>query len=151
MLLKTHLAIALLFAVIFINYASDKAVFIIMMAIATLLPNIDNPFSGIGKNFIFKPVQFFTKHRGMFHSFTLAIILSILLAIFVPVASFGFFLGYSIHLMIDSFTREGIQPFWPSKMISRGFIPAGGRVEDSIFLFFVVIDILLFAVIFVFV
>ena len=93
MLLKTHLAIALLFVIIFFNYVSDKVVFIIVMAVATLLPNIDNPFSGIGKNVIFKPVQFFTKHRGLFHSFTLAIILSVLLAIFIPVASFGFFLG----------------------------------------------------------
>ena len=151
MLLKTHLAIALLFVIIFFNYVSDKVVFIIVMAVATLLPNIDNPFSGIGKNVIFKPVQFFTKHRGLFHSFTLAIILSVLLAIFIPVASFGFFLGYSIHLMIDSFTREGIQPFWPYKAISKGFIPTGGKVEDSIFLFFVVVDILVFAVIFIFV
>jgi len=61
-----------------------------------------------------------------------------------------FFIGYSVHLICDSFTKEGIQPFWPFKGRSKGFITTGGRVEDSLFVGLVLLDVLLVILVLVF-
>jgi len=111
--------------------------------IATLLPDIDTGFSTIGKFKGFSFLQFFVKHRGPFHSFTFCIIVSFLLAFFLPSASLAFFMGYGIHLFVDSFTMEGIIPFWPYKKKSNWRLKTGSLVETSIFLAFVLIDITL--------
>ena len=55
----------------------------------------------------------------------------------------GFFMGYSVHLIADSFTKSGIQPFWPLKTRSKGPISTGGKIEDSIFVFLVLVDAML--------
>jgi membrane-bound metal-dependent hydrolase YbcI (DUF457 family) len=149
MLLKTHLAFAFMLIFLFFNQVNSKLIFVCMVLVATVLPDVDSGFSSWGRHFIFRPLQFFTRHRGIIHSFTTAIIASICIAFFWPVASLGFFLGYSVHLICDSFTREGIQPFWPFGAKSSGFIVSGGRIEESLFFSLVLIDILLFFVIFV--
>jgi len=143
MLLRTHLAFAALVIIIFISHVNNKIIFPIMVIIATFLPDLDTGFSRAGKRLIFRPLQWIVKHRGVIHSFTTGVVISIILAIFWPVAALGFFLGYSVHLITDSFTKEGIQPFWPLKMRSRGFIRSGGKVEDSLFLSLVILDVLM--------
>ena len=55
----------------------------------------------------------------------------------------GFFIGYSIHLILDSFTRDGIQPFWPLKTRSSGFIASGGRIEETLFFSLILLDVFL--------
>src|SRR3989344_5552098 len=70
------------------------------------------------------------------------IAVSILLAVFAPLAVFGFFLGYSLHLLADSFTKAGITPFWPYSRIAKGHLITGGVVEKGIFFMFVFLDIL---------
>lgn len=62
------------------------------------------------------------KHRDIFHSLFSGIILSLLLNLFFLVF-FGFqhyltsvffcFLSYSLHLLLDSFTKSGVKPFLP--------------------------------------
>jgi inner membrane protein len=150
MLLKTHLAFALLLILIFVNHVNDKIIFIGLVIIATIIPDLDTGFSNIGKRWIFKPLQLFVKHRGIIHSLTTAIILSSLFAYFWPVGALGFFLGYSVHILLDSFTKDGIQPFWPLKHESKGFIRSGGKFEESMFLFLIIIDLVLFLILFVF-
>ena len=54
----------------------------------------------------------------------------------------GFFLGYSLHLLADSFTKAGITPFWPYSRIAKGHLITGGVVEKGIFFMFVFLDIL---------
>lgn len=150
MLLRTHLAFAVLMIVLFVNHVNNKLVFSLMVLAATVIPDIDSGFSSWGRHLIFKPLQFFVKHRGVIHSFTTAVIISIILSIFFPIASLGFFVGYSVHLICDSFTKEGIQPFWPLKSRSSGFITTGGRIEDSLFVGLIVLDLVLvvFALVF---
>jgi len=120
-----------------------------MVLIATIIPDLDSGYSSFGRHSIFSPLQFFVKHRGIIHSFTTAVLFSVLIAFWWPVASFGFFLGYSVHLLTDSFTREGIQPFWPFKIKSSGPIATGGRIEESLFLSLIFIDIILFFILIV--
>lgn len=148
MLIKTHLAFAFIFIFLFFQQVSNRFIFISMIIIATILPDIDSASSSWGRHLIFRPLQFFVKHRGILHSLTTGIILSIVLAFFWPVTSLGFFVGYSAHLICDSFTREGIQPFWPLKSKSAGFIVSGGRIEESIFLSLIFIDVILFFIVF---
>ena len=143
MLLRTHLAFAVLIIVLFVEHVSNQWIFIAMVLAATVLPDLDTGFSSWGRHWIFRPLQFFVKHRGIIHSLTAATLLSVLLAIFWPVGSLGFFVGYSVHIVLDSFTREGIQPFWPLKARSYGFISSGGRIEDSIFVFLILVDVVL--------
>ncbi len=149
MLLKTHLAFAALIIILFVEHVNSPWVFIAMVVVATVIPDLDLSSSSWGRHLIFRPLQFFVKHRGIFHSFTFAVLASVLLAVFWPVASLGFFVGYSVHLITDSFTKEGIQPFWPLKAKSKGFIASGGRIEESLFLFLIVVDIILFFLIIV--
>ncbi len=143
MLLRTHLAFAVLMIALFVKHVNNQWIFIVMVLIATILPDLDTGFSSWGRHWIFRPLQFFVKHRGISHSLTTAILLSILLAVFWPFLSLGFFIGYSVHILLDSFTKDGVQPFWPLKTRSSGFISSGGRIEDSIFVFLILVDVVL--------
>lgn len=143
MLIRTHLAFAVLLIILFVKYVTNKWIFIGVLLIASVLPDIDSGFSNVGNRWYLRPLQFFVKHRGFIHSFTFAILISIILAYFWPVAALGFFLGYSVHLFCDSFTKEGIKPFWPLKIISKGPLLVGGRVEMGLFLVLVLADVAL--------
>jgi len=149
MLLKTHFMFAIFLIILFLGYVQDKFLFIGIVLIATVLPDLDTKFSSYGRHSIFRPLQFFVKHRGIVHSFTAAIFLALIFAVFWPVVSFGIFIGYSVHLFCDSFTPEGIQPFWPFKSKSSGPIHTGGRIEESIFFSLIFINFVLFFLVFV--
>jgi membrane-bound metal-dependent hydrolase YbcI (DUF457 family) len=144
MLIKTHMAFAFLMILLFIEQVNNKFTFVLMVLVATALPDLDSGFSSFGRHLIFRPLQFFVKHRGILHSFTFAVVASFILAIFWPVASLGFFVGYSVHLICDSFTKTGVQPFWPFRAKSSGFILSGGRTEETLFFGLVLVDIVLF-------
>jgi len=150
MLLKTHLAFSFLAIILFFQHVNNKIIFVSMVIVATIFPDLDSGFSSWGRHWIFKPLQFFVKHRGMIHSFTTAVVLSLILAYFLPTASLGFFIGYSVHLIIDSFTKEGVQPFWPFKSRSKGFIRTGGKVEESLFFSLILVDLIVFFLVFIF-
>jgi inner membrane protein len=147
MLFKTHLMFGIFAILLMISFVNNKIVFVIVAFIATIIPDIDHSDSKIGRKLIFRPFQFFVKHRGMTHSFTIALLVSILIAMFFPVASFGFFLGYSVHLFCDSFTREGIEPFWPFDHKTKGYLTTGEKYEEILFVFMMAVDLVLFAII----
>lgn len=144
MLIRTHIALVLFVIMLFLPHINiNLFLFVIVALIATLIPDVDSGFSTLGKHGVFKILQVFTKHRGIFHSFTFCIIISVLLALFFPTISLAFFLGYAVHLFADSFTQEGIIPFWPYSRTSSWHFKTGGRVETSLFLSFVAMDIIL--------
>ena len=144
MMLKTHLALSLLVAIMFFNHVSNKLVFFVVILVATIIPDIDTGFSTAGKNIFLRPLQFFVKHRGIFHSFTFLIVISFIIAYFWPVLALPFFLGYGFHLLLDSFTKEGIMTFWPWRKTSSWHVTTGSRVETSLFIILLVIDLLMF-------
>lgn len=143
MLIKTHLAITAFFVLLLLPFVSHKIVFIVAALLVTYVPDIDTENSKFGKKKIFRPLQFFMSHRGFFHSFTFLILLTLVLLIFVPIIALGFFVGYSSHLLADSFTLQGITPFYPWKKKSSGRIRTGGKIETSILLAFIIVDLLL--------
>ena len=143
MLLRTHLALVVLVILLFLKNVDNKLLFVFITLVATMLPDIDTGFSTLGKHKSFKFLQFFVRHRGVIHSFTFCIIISLILAVFLPKISFAFFLGYSVHLFVDSLTKEGIMPFWPYKKKSSWHFKTGSLTETSLFFVLVLVDILL--------
>ncbi len=132
MLLKTHYLITLFFILLFIPAVEHKIIFVVVALIATQLPDVDARYSKLGSKKIARILQWFTKHRGMIHSFTFLLSLTIILVLIFPIAGFGFFLGYGLHLLADSFTPDGIRPFYPSKKTSSWKIRTGGKIEKVI-------------------
>jgi inner membrane protein len=143
MLFKTHIAIGIFAIILFLPLVSNHLGFAIITLIASALPDIDTPFSKFGRNKASKTLQVFTEHRGMFHSITICLLLTLILSFFIPKLAFGFFLGYSMHLLADGFTKAGITPFWPYSRKAKGMLKVGGVAEKGIFFTFVVVDFLL--------
>ena len=136
MMLRTHLAITALAILLFLSHISgwlDKLVFVVIAVVATYIPDIDSAFSTIGRAKTARIIQFFVKHRGMFHSFTFCIAVSLLFAFIVPVLALPFFVGYGFHLLADSFTLEGIKPFWPYKRQVSWTFKTGSVGETGLF------------------
>lgn len=144
MINKTHLALASALMLLFLPHINNKFLFVPVILIASLLPDIDSASSQIGRRWFFRPLQWFLKHRGMIHSFTFCIIVSLLLAFFIPVLSLPFFLGYFSHLFADSLTIEGIRPFWPMKKEISGHMRTGSAVEEGVFLSLIFINVAIF-------
>jgi len=144
MMLRTHLAISALAILLFLPHLSSIycLIFIPVVLIATALPDIDSGFSTVGRMKAGRIVQFFVRHRGLFHSFSFCIAIALLFAFFVPILALPFFLGYGLHLFADSFTLEGIKPFWPWKLESKWHFRTGSYHETSFFIFLVIADIL---------
>ena len=145
---RTHLTFALMLGLIFIGFVDNKILFIPIVLIASLMPDIDSTKSFIGNRWYFRPMQWFMKHRGMLHSLSFCILASLGISFLFPESAFPFFLGYSSHLMGDAITKEGIRPLWPFEGEIRGRIRTGGRVEVIALLSLVVINLCLLAFIF---
>lgn len=144
MLIRTHLAAAVFAIVLFLPYINGligKVIFAIVLLVATFIPDIDTGFSTLGKMKGFRFLQFFVRHRGWIHSFLPAVVLALVFTIVFPVLTLPFFLGYSLHIFLDSFTMDGVMPFWPYKKASRGFLKTGSYIETVIFIFFILGDI----------
>ena len=143
MLIRTHLVITIFFILIFLSSVNNKLVFVLTALFATFLPDIDTRYSKLGKRKLARILQFFTKHRGMIHSFTFLLSITLVLVLVLPVFAFGFFLGYGLHLLADSFTITGIRFFYPSKKKITGNLKTGGRKEVFLFIILVVLDLIL--------
>lgn len=149
MLFKTHLAIGVFAMIFFFPHVNHKLIFVPVVLIASILPDIDSGFSILGKKKIFKPLQAVTRHRGLFHSFTLCVVVSVLFAMYLPVLAFSFFLGYGLHLLADSWTVDGIRPFWPMKNVLNGSVRVGGIIEETLFITFGLLDVIFLVLLFV--
>ncbi len=143
MLARTHFVFGLFLALIFFAEVNNKLIFLPVVLIASLLPDIDCMYSYLGKNKLFRPLQFFVKHRGAIHSLTICLIISLAFAFFIPVLAFPFFLGYAGHLFIDSITPDGIRPLWPLKNCISGKIGTGGNIEKMFFYFLIIVSFIL--------
>jgi inner membrane protein len=146
MLVKTHLVIGLFGILLLLPFVNGKIIFILVALIATLIPDVDSAYSTLGHKRFFGFLQFFVKHRGILHSFTFLILLTIVFLFFIPKIALGFFLGYALHLFADSFTKDGIVLFFPFKLKSSGKIKTGGKIETVIFVIFLMVDILMILV-----
>lgn len=143
MFIRTHLLITLFFILIFFSSIGNKVIFITVALIATFIPDIDTKFSKLGKRKIFRPIQFFVSHRGIFHSFVFLALISLIFYLLLPIIILPFILGYGLHLLADSLTIQGIRPFYPLKTRWKGRIRTGRLFETILFVGFLIADLLL--------
>jgi membrane-bound metal-dependent hydrolase YbcI (DUF457 family) len=136
---RTHIAVGLFFMLFFISKVVHIWEYILIFTVATLLPNVDRLIS-FRRFKIFNRKGNHPRKRSFFHSFTFCLTVSGLLAWFFPNMAFPFFLAYGTHLIVDSWTVEGIKPFWPLRYTVSGKVKPGGRVEYMIFYGFIVAD-----------
>jgi len=141
MLIKSHVVITIFFCFLLFQNSSDFVLFLFISIIATILPDLDTPQSKIGKKF--KLFNFFMKHRGIIHSFTFLLIISLIILLFWNKILFPFILGYSLHLVTDALTLHGIRLFYPLKLKIPGFIKTGGIFELILFIVFSLMDLFL--------
>lgn len=147
---KTHLIISILIGLLtFEFFEINWLIFILLVVLAGILPDIDIPTSTVGS--LVKPLSNFINmlfgHRGIMHSIFVPIML---LLVFVYFNKFEYgmaiLIGYVGHLIADAVSLEGINflhPFFRFKV--RGFIKVGGFLEYVIFialLFFSFVEML---------
>lgn len=147
MMFITHLSFSFLLGLLIIRYADvslNPFVFMFILLMATLIPDIDYPGSFLGKKLKLSFLSF--KHRGFFHSITPGVILSIILFLFIQNSYYALavLLGFASHLLLDSLTKTGIAPFWPSKLRVKGKLKTTGFVDWILLLGFLMLIILLF-------
>ena len=149
MQLKTHLALGIFAAVFFLPHVNNRYIFVPVVLIASLLPDLDSGFTNYSKGGILSRLSFLSGHRGIFHSFTLCLAAAIIFALYWPALALPFFLGYGIHLLADSWTVEGIKPFWPYQFVLKGRVRDGGVIEGAVFMVFGILSIIFFILLFV--
>lgn len=145
MLAKTHLAFGFLFGLVLMPFipVMNKYVYFAIVLVASLLPDIDSPNSKASKKLgaIGKITRVFTKHRGIFHSLWIPLIAGAVLWYFVGrVYAIPLVIGYFSHLLIDGFTKAGINFLHPfSTLRMQGFVETGSLLETLFFVVFIVI------------
>ena len=143
MMFRTHAAVGILVALVFINSFSlgHPLFFFSIVFLSALLPDMDIPSSKIGQKI--KPISWFLNfmfgHRKLFHSLFFSFMLFVLLILlFENYIGAAFFLGYSVHILVDGITVRGIKPFYPlSSFKLNGPLRSGGLMDY--FLFFIVV------------
>lgn len=104
-----------------------------MVALGSLIPDIDHAKSVVGKVI---PVAgiFNMQHRGWTHSLLGLIIFIAIIAIINTSLIMGFALGYVLHLLVDTLTPMGIAWFYPLSKNKRHIIgiKTGGAEEGII-------------------
>ncbi len=122
----------------------DNPLTIFVSSLSSLLPDVDTESkirkSLPGKLFyyiFFLPAALRKKdlrHRGLTHSFLFLFFLSLLCLALQPLVGtaivLSFLLGYFSHIVLDGFTKKGVQPLLPlSKKKFKGFVKVGGISE----------------------
>ncbi len=152
MMFTTHLALslAIFYILAFFHLFQPSIILMIVLGIATLLPDIDHPGSYISNVGSFTKFISLTltkdlvQHRGFFHSIYGAILVTIITSLififlfpdFSPfLLTLIVFMGYIFHLIGDSLTKTGINWLWKNeKYHFSGPIRTGGKLE-AIFMY----------------
>ncbi|MBU0930274.1 MAG: metal-dependent hydrolase [Nanoarchaeota archaeon] len=139
----THIAFALLSSLIAIKFLniSNPYIFILIVCFVSLIPDIDNKDSKLGRKFKF--VSMFFEHRGILHTIFPPLLLFILLSYFnYNLFAWAVLIGYLSHILIDGLTLEGINFLHPiSSFRISGFVRTGAFFEIIFFLLFVGLDV----------
>lgn len=148
MMYYTHLAFGLFSSFIFLKFFEIRhsALFILVVLLFSVFPDIDEPKSKIGRKnkFFSSIIGFIFGHRGFLHTIYIPFILLLIFYSISKEIGIGIFIGYFSHLLMDSLTRHGIKPFFPiiNKRI-YGFIRVNSIFEKLFFLAICFLDIYL--------
>ncbi len=146
---KTHLAFGLFLGLLYLNYAEvqNKLLFILFVMLGSALPDIDTASSKIGKKAwpLSKLIEIFLGHRGIFHSIWLITLIPGIVYLYISkIYGIALFIGYFSHVLMDGFTKKGINflnPFLELRL--SGFLETGSLLEKMIFVVIALIDVFL--------
>ena len=146
MMLLTHISFALFLGSLMLKaivIPVNKYIFLAVILLASFLPDIVNAHSFVGKRF--KVLGLFFKHRGFFHSIILMVIFAIIVFLFTQNLYYvlAIMVGFASHLLLDSMTKTGITPFWPSKLRIKGIFRTRRWLDWVSFIIFLILDVLL--------
>jgi len=145
MLFHTHVLFGITSFLVLKDYFSggNELIFFLLVLLGSVLPDIDEYRSKIKQwsGFIGSIITFFTKHRGIFHSFLFALLLSfVVMFVWNHYYASALFIGYLTHLIADSLTPMGIPVLYPfSEFKVRGPIKVGSIGEWVILIGLVVL------------
>lgn len=145
MIFRTHIAFAFLFGILVYNYnlINNWISFFLFLFIGAGFPDIDHNRSKFGRNLLSKIITVFSEHRKIFHSLFFGVASTYLFFLYDKDAGVGFLLGFFSHVILDSFTKQGVNFLYPfGKFVFRGFIKSGGELEGILFYFLIIADIL---------
>jgi len=138
MMLKTHTAFSLFLSLLITkNFElANPFLFTAIAMAASVMPDIDHANSFIGKKleFLSIPIRFFFRHRGAFHNMFFVIVVCFPAYLYSKEAAAAILAGYGSHLLLDSLTRNGIQPLYPLKIKLKGFFRTNSFLEHLLFL-----------------
>jgi inner membrane protein len=135
MLFRTHIVFSLAVYFLLTYFIAMPFYVLIFVLLATAFVDIDIKNSKAGNHWYLRPFQWITKHRGLLHSLLFGLLLSLIIASVSQWAGFGFFVGYVSHLLLDCLTKSGVALFWPLPFKIKGFVKSGGIVEQVVFVF----------------
>ena len=110
----------------------NEILFLVFVLLGSVLPDIDDGKSKIKKasGVIGSIVSFMFKHRGIFHSLIMVIVLFIVMSFWDSYYAWALCVGYLSHLISDALTPMGIHFLYPfSSFKLRGPIKVGGIGE----------------------
>lgn len=138
MLSITHAAVALVVG----KFLGFDAFNLLILTLFSVLPDIDHPFSYIGKTF--RPISYkvheFWGHRGFTHSL-------MFMANIVPLCFyFGIglpcLIGLALHILLDMTTYMGVKLLYPIRInfvIFDGILKTGKAVDYGLFFLSIVL------------
>lgn len=147
MLFKTHITFALLISLYIFSYFKLTPIFsIIIILFSSLLPDLDIINSKISKiNPLRKLTKYIFKHRGTLHSLFTPLLIYLIIYIIHKQIALLILIGYSSHLILDSFTKQGIKPFYPLSNIKfKGNTTTNSIIEKALFWLLAILIILKF-------
>jgi membrane-bound metal-dependent hydrolase YbcI (DUF457 family) len=141
----THLTIGVLLVFLLEEYTmllqGNEVYAAALLLVATVLPDIDSGTSLLGRKLgVLKKVL---NHRGFFHSIMALVSFGIVVYLVTnsrPL-SYVFMIGYGSHLVADSVTKEGTRLFYPSGLVTKGWLRVGSAVETLLFVVMVVLTV----------
>ena len=149
MLWKTHLAFGFLFGLLSLPYVNENNIYIffLFVLIGALLPDIDTPNSKVGSKVspLSKIIEKVFGHRGVVHTLWGMILFCGLFWYFIN-RPYGvaLALGFFSHLLIDGFTKMGINFLHPvGKLHLSGFIETGTIGETIVLIVVIALSIIL--------
>ena len=139
----THLVFSLFIALLSAKlFGIEQLYFIFIIALFGIIPDIDTHKSKVKipiLSFILKTIF---KHRGIFHSVFIPILLFFVLSYLgYYIIGLAVLLGYLSHIFLDALTPSGIRLFWPLRFKVKGFIKTNSIMEKALFILLSVITI----------
>ena len=146
MLFRTHLAFSFLIGLYIIDFLKIKnqILFMLILLFFSVFPDIDESSSKIFKKLKpFSYIAILSGHRNIFHTIYFPIAIAGILFIFnLKLLSLAVLIGYLLHLLLDMFTKKGINLFYPiTKKRIKGFIKVGSLIEKIIFIILIILII----------